>query len=139
MNKRKFLYLLILLLAAFFCLWLYCGTFQLQNPQYLLWIYSGKECPEDYYEKYVFADSYRSRIIQGLSAAEIKKRFPGVVDGDSFSVESYRGTILQNWRNHEDYKNRNLKLFWFDNAPDKMGWAIIILNEKGYQIYPIKG
>ncbi len=139
MSRKKILGFLVLLGVLITGLWLYCGTFQLKNPEYLLWVYFGGECPEAYYEKYIFADFYRSRIIQGLSTAEIRKRFPGIVDGETFPKESYRGTLLQNWRAHDDYKSRDLKLFWFDNAPDKMGWAIIILNDKGYQIYPMKG
>ena len=139
MNKRKILLFLLAIVVLVSCVWLYCGTFQLMNPRYLLWVYSDNECPADYYEKYVFADPLKSRIIRGLSPAEIKKRFPVVVDGDGFPKDSYRGTLLQNWRNHNDYKDKNLKIFWFDNASDKMGWAITIINDKGFEIYPMKG
>lgn len=138
MKALKIALLIFFLCFISFSAYVFFGPVQLKNPSYLYWVYFGKECPQDYFDNIIFADPAKSRIISGLSEEKIRERFPKIVDAEKFPSTSYRGQVLASFKNTE-FKDQGLRMFWFDDDPQKMGWAIILVNGRGYRIDPIKG
>ena len=130
---------LLLALIASLGLWIliYFGPFQLKNPSYLFWVHFGEECPKEYFDNYVFVDLAKSRIIYGLSEEKIRKRFPLLFDGEIYPKDSTRGKVLETYKTTE-FKDKNVKILWFDDNPQWLGWVIVLVDGKGVRIDPKK-
>ncbi len=138
MKIIKVSLVLFLLIFVSLSVYIFFGPFQLKNPSYLYWVYFGEECSKDYFENFIFEDPAKKRIITGLTEDKIRKRFPEIVDAENFPPNSYRRKILENYKNI-DFKGKDIKMLWFDNEPERMGWVIVLVNGRGYSIDPVKG
>jgi len=122
---------ILLLLFAALAVFIYFGSYQLRNPEYLLWVISGKTCTPEIFEKHVLVDVRRNSMISGVAEKDIRIRFPFLTDGAKFPPDSNRGTILAGLRN-SDYKGKNVNLLWYP-ADGDWGFAAIIVDGKGHR------
>jgi hypothetical protein len=139
MHKHllKIALLILALTGLYSAARLYFGSLQLHNPSYMWWIMSNEACSDEYLHKFVLRDLHNSWIVKGVPDDQIRQRFPMLSDAENYPGNSYRGEVLEYWRNNF-YKGQKLKMLWFDEQ-DGCGWVVIVVDGIGREIRLIKG
>lgn len=106
--------------------------FRLFYRDYLAWKEQGGLIREGLYEP-LKLDRYRDGMVKGLSYDQILSKFPFLVDGDQYPLDSYKGEYLK-WLRSE---NPEAEVLWFSRE-DGFDYCVRI-DDKEVEICLIKG
>ena len=91
----------------------------------------------EYIHKYIYYDYRRDSIVKGKKEEEILKIFPYAISGDNYSIDTYRGGVLNFLRNAKEYEGKKVKLFWLEEGV--FGFVVVTVNGQGKEIRLVKG
>lgn len=100
------------------------AKFHVYYGGYLAWKKQGGALQQSIYEP-LMQDRWRDDMVRGLSYDQIVRKFPFLVDGDLFPLDSYKGEVLGFVRK----KDPKAEILWFSREDD-FDWCVWIVHSE---------